>query len=38
VTGLGEGQRDRDALGVAHLADEHDVGVLAQCGPQCPLE
>ena len=30
VAGLGRGQRGRDRLEVAHLADEDDVGVLAQ--------
>ena len=30
VTGLGDGQRGLDRLHVAHLADQHDVGVLAQ--------
>ena len=30
VAGLGRGQRDRDGLEVAELADEDDVGVLAQ--------
>ena len=30
VTGLGGGQRDRDRLEVAHLADQDDVGVLPQ--------
>ena len=30
VTGLGGGQRDRDGLQVAHLADQDDVGVLPQ--------
>ena len=30
VAGLGRGQGDRDRLQVAHLADQDDVGVLAQ--------
>ena len=30
VTGLGRGERDRDRLQVTHLADQDDVGVLAQ--------
>ena len=30
VPGLGDAQRRLDRLEVAHLADEHDVGVLAQ--------
>ena len=30
VAGLGGGQRDRDGLEVTHLADQDDVGVLAQ--------
>ena len=30
VTGLGDRQRDPDGLEVAHLTDEHHVGVLAQ--------
>ena len=30
VAGLGRGQRGRDRLEVAHLADEDDVGVLAE--------
>ncbi len=30
VTGLGDGQRGLDRLEVTHLADEHDVGVLAE--------
>ena len=30
VTGLGDGEREPDGLEVAHLADEEDVGVLAQ--------
>ena len=38
VTGLGERQRDRDALGVAHLAHEHDVGVFTQRRAQRPVE
>ncbi len=38
VTGLGQRQRDRDALDVAHLADEHDVGIFAQRGTKRPLE
>ena len=38
VAGLGDGQRELHRLGVAHLADEHDVGVLAERRPQRPLE
>ena len=38
VSGLGERQRDRDALEVAHLTDEHDVGVLTQRAAQRPVE
>ena len=34
VAGLGSGQRGRDRLEVAHLADEDHVGVLAQRGTQ----
>ena len=34
VAGLGERQRRLDRLEVAHLADQHDVGVLAQHGAQ----
>ena len=34
VAGLGDAQRRLDRLEVAHLADEHDVGVLAQRGAQ----
>ena len=34
VAGLGRGQRGRDRLEVAHLADEDHVGVLAQRGLQ----
>ena len=34
VAGLGRGQRGRDRLQVAHLADEDHVGVLAQGGLQ----
>ena len=30
MAGLGRGERERDALGVAQLADHHHVGVLAQ--------
>ena len=32
VAGLGERQRDRDALGIAHLTHEHDIGVFAERG------
>ena len=38
VAGLGDGERGRDGLEVAHLADEHDVGVLAQDGLERVLE
>ena len=38
VTGLGEGQRDRDALGITHLTDEHDVGVFTQRRAQRAFE
>ena len=34
VAGLGRGERRRDRLEVAHLADEDHVGVLAQRGAQ----
>ena len=34
VAGLGGGQRGRDRLEVAHLADEDHVGVLAERGAQ----
>ena len=34
VAGLGRGERGLDRLEVAHLADEDDVGVLAQRGAQ----
>ena len=34
VARLGDAQRGLDRLQVAHLADEHDVGVLAQGGPE----
>jgi hypothetical protein len=34
VARLGQRERDGDALGVAHLAHEDDVGVLTQRGPQ----
>ena len=34
VAGLGDGERGRDGLDVAHLADEDDVGVLAEDRPQ----
>ena len=30
VAGLGDGQRGLDRLEVAHLADQHDVRILAQ--------
>ena len=30
MAGLGDGERRLDGLPVAHLADQHDVGVLAQ--------
>jgi len=32
VTGLGEREGDRDALGITHLTDEHDIGVFTECG------
>ena len=38
VAGLGRGQRGRDRLEVAHLADEDHVGVLAQRGLQAERE
>jgi hypothetical protein len=38
VAGLRRGQRGRDRLEVAHLADEDDVGVLAQRGLQAEGE
>ena len=38
VAGLGDGQRGRDALEVAHLADEQDVGVLTKSRAQCAVE
>ncbi len=34
VAGLGDAQRRLDGLEVAHLADQHDIGVLTQAGPQ----
>ena len=34
VAGLGGGERGRDRLEVAHLADEDHVGVLAKRGAQ----
>ena len=34
VAGLGRGERERDGLEVAQLADGDDVGVLAQGGAQ----
>ena len=34
VTGLGERERDRDRVEVAHLAEEDDVGVLTQGAAQ----
>ncbi len=34
VAGLGGGERERDGLEVAQLADGDDVGVLAQRGAQ----
>ena len=34
VAGLGERQRDRDAVEVAHLAEQDDVGVLTQGAAQ----
>ena len=30
VAGLGRGERQRDGLGIAHLADEQHVGIFAQ--------
>ncbi len=38
VTGLGGGQRQPDGLQVAHLADQDDVGVLAQGRAQRLIE
>ena len=38
VAGLGHGEGDLDGLEVAHLADEQDVGVLAEGRAQGPLE
>ena len=38
VAGLGHGERDLDGFEVAHLADEEDVGVLAEGGAQGPFE
>ena len=38
VAGLGGLDGDRDRLEVAHLADQHDVGVLAQRRAQRVLE
>ena len=38
VAGLGRGQRGRDRLEVAHLADEDHVGVLAQGGLEAERE
>ena len=35
VTGFGDTQRRLDRLQIAHLTDQHDVGVLTQRGPQC---
>ncbi len=34
VAGLGGGERGLDRLGVTHLADQDDVGVLPHGGPQ----
>ena len=34
VTGLGERQRDRDRVEVAHFAEQDDVGVFTQCAAQ----
>jgi hypothetical protein len=34
VAGLGGGESERDGLEVAHLADQDDVGILAQRAPQ----
>jgi hypothetical protein len=34
VSGLGGGERRRHGLQVAHLADEDDVGVLAERGTE----
>ena len=38
MAGLGREQRDLGGLEVAHLADEDDVGILAQGGAQRPRE
>ena len=38
VTGLGDGQRELDRLGVTHLTDEDDVGVFTQRDAQRPRE
>ena len=38
VPGLGGLERDRDRLEIAHLADQHDVGILAQRGAERGLE
>jgi hypothetical protein len=38
VAGFGRLDRDRHCFEVAHLADQHDVGILAQRRPQCRLE
>ena len=38
VAGLGQRQGELDGLEVAHLADQEDVGVLAEGGAQRPLE
>ena len=38
VAGLGDRERGLDRLGVAHLADEQDVGVLPEGRSQRPLE
>ena len=38
VAGLGERQRELDRLGVTHLADEDDVGVLTERGAQRAVE
>jgi len=38
VAGLGGGERQPHRLHVAHLADDDDVGILAQRGPERPRE
>ena len=38
VARLGHGEGDLDRVDVAHLADEQDVGVLAEGGAKCAVE